>query len=69
MSNPVEDRLFALEANVKGLMTMLQELNSMVRILDQYMFLNKQFFDQVKINEHVKQPEVVTPEVVEPPKS
>jgi hypothetical protein len=53
----MEERIAALENHVKGLIASVQQLTGVVNVLDQYMLLNKRFFDQIKINEPV-QPEV-----------
>ena len=59
-----EERIAALENHVRGLVTAFDQLAGIVRILDQYMLLNKRFFDQVQLNETKPTP-VVTPEIVE----
>ena len=48
---PGEDRVALLENQIRGLVSAVQQLGGIVGILDQYMLLNKKFFDQVKINE------------------
>jgi len=67
MSNPIEDRLFALENTTKGMLVSLQQIAGVVSVLEQYLVLNKQFFDQVKVNQPEKKEEpVIIPEIVEP---
>ena len=67
MSNPIEDRLFSTEITLKGLAVSVQQLAGVVNVLDQYMLLNKKFFDQIKVTEPTKPEEpVIIPEIVEP---
>lgn len=52
----MEERTAALENHVKGLIVSVQQLGGVVNVLDQYMLLNKKFFDQIKINETIVEP-------------
>ena len=65
MSDPtqsLEAQLAELRSTIRGLAMAVEQISGIVRILDQYMLLNKKFFDQVKITEPTP---AVTPEIVE----
>lgn len=57
MSDPtqsVEGQLAEIRSTLRGLAMTVEQLSGIVRILDQYMILNKKFFDQVQVNEPPK---------------
>ena len=55
--DPIATRVIALEDAVRG-------MSQLLGLMDQYLLMNKKFFDQIKVNEKAKTDEVKDAEII-----